>query len=55
MDSDKIFLKNSIPEVENVASGMEFLAVLDVMLYHRPEASLVGGLGQVPGQRGRVL
>jgi hypothetical protein len=25
--SDKIFLKNSIPEVENVASGREFLAV----------------------------
>jgi hypothetical protein len=49
-DYDKTFLKNLLPEVGEVASGMEFLAVLDVMLYHRPEASLVCGLGQIAGQ-----
>ena len=54
MDSDKIFLK-ILPEVGEVASGRRLLAVLDVVLYHGPEASGVGGLGQIAGQVGRVL
>jgi hypothetical protein len=53
--SDKTFLKNLLPEVGEVASGREFLAVLDVVLYDRPEASGVSGLGQIAGQRGGVL
>ncbi len=49
------FSKKSSPEVGEVASGRVFLAVLDVVLYHRPEASGVGRLGQVPGQIGGVF
>jgi hypothetical protein len=47
--------KKLLPEVEIVASGRGFLAVLDVVLYHRPEAPLVGCLGQIAGQVGGVL
>jgi hypothetical protein len=49
MGSDKIFLRNLLPEVEEVASGRRLLAVLDVVLYDRPEASGVGGLPQITG------
>ena len=47
--------KKRLPEVEEAASGRGFLAVLDVVLYHRPEASGVSGLGHVPGQVGGAL
>jgi hypothetical protein len=47
--SDKIFLKKRLPEVGEVASGRGFLAVLDVVLYDRPEASGVSRLPQITG------
>jgi hypothetical protein len=53
--SDKIFLKKRLPEVEKTASGRRLLAVLDVVLYHGPEASGVGRLGQIAGQIGGVF
>jgi len=50
------FSKKLLPEVGKVASGRRFLAVLfEVVFDDRPEASGVGGLGQIPGQRGGVL
>ena len=42
--------KKRLPEVENVASGRRLLAVLDVVLYDRAEASRVRGFGEVMGQ-----
>ena len=47
--------KKRLPEVEEAASGRGFLAVLDVVLYHRPEASGVSRLPQITGQVGGVL
>jgi len=49
------FSKKLLPEVEDVASERRLLAVSNVVLYHGPEASGVGGLGQIAGQVGRVL
>ena len=50
------FSKKLLPEVGEVASGRGFLPVLfEVVFYYRPEASGVGGLGQIAGQVGGVL
>ena len=47
--------KKRLPEVENVASGRKLLAVSNVVLYHGPEASGVGGFGHIAGQVGGAL